>query len=284
MRSILVSLTALALGGPAVAQAEEPEEPPEPTAPPGPAASGAPAGERVVLPAKRLYARAMLELDLSADSALDPVSLAPDLFYGVTPAFTVGLVHSSAGRTGLIGRAGGSLCLTGDRCDGVYNGFGLEGRYHLTAGKISAAASFGLDVRDLDPFLLAARLGVIGRYRPSPSSKLAVDFAPSLFIGVTEREPSVVGAGGNKEVLVLPATVIYAASPRLAVMAQTGLVIPFEAAGDLYFVPLSLGASYEVNRQLTVEAAFSLLHLLGGGALPTGADARSFTIGGGYAF
>jgi hypothetical protein len=288
MRTILASLVILVLGGPALAEPAD-EPPPPPTAP---SSNGAFTGERVVLPVKRAYARAMLEIELSKDTAFDPVSLAPDVFYGVTPEFTAGLVHSASGATGIIGGTGSSLCFT-DACD-VYNGFGLDGRYHFKSGTVAVAANFGLYANNIDPFQLALKLGLIGRYRSRPSSKLAVDFAPALFIGITEREPSAIGATGNKEVFVMPVTVLYTVMPRLAAMAQLGLVIPFENADDLYAVPFSIGASYAVNKQITVEGAFSLQRLLGGdgggggamGApgLPTGADARSFTIGGGYAF
>jgi hypothetical protein len=276
MRSILVSVLVLQLGGAAVAQAEEPPPPPPEEAPPA-----GPVGERVVLPGKRLYARASIEINLSSGSAFDPFSIAPDVFYGVTPDFTVGLVHSSVAGTGFIGGVGSSLCFGG--CD-VYNGLGFDGRYHLKGGNLAVAGNFGLYVGALDPFQLAVKLGAVGRYRPSPSSKLAVDFAPSLFIGVTEREPAVMGAEGNKEVLVIPATVLYTAAPRIVAMVQTGLILPFASAGDLYSVPLSIGGSYQVNKQISVEAAFTLLALLGGELRATGFDGRSFTIGGGYAF
>jgi len=288
MRTILASLCILALGGSALA--DRVEEPPPPPA--APKDTGAFTGERVVLPAKRAYGRAMLEIELTKDTAFDPVSFAPDVFYGVTPEFTAGLVHSASGGTGIIGGTGSSLCFYDD-CD-VYNGFGLDGRYHVKGGTVAVAANFGLYANNIDPFQLALKLGMIGRYRPRPSSKLAVDFAPALFIGITEREPSEIGATGNKEVFTLPVTVLYTAMPRLTALVQLGLLIPFEDAGDLYAVPFSIGASYAVNKQITVEGAFSLQRLLGGdgggggamGApgLPTGADARSLTIGGGYAF
>jgi hypothetical protein len=288
MRSILVSLFILALGGSALA--DPAEEPPPPPA--APSSDGTFTGERVVLPVKRLYARAMLEIELSKGAAFDPVSLAPDVFYGVTPELTAGLVHSFSGATGIIGGTGSSLCFS-DACD-VYNGFGLDGRYHFRSGTVAAAANFGLYANNIDPFQLALKLGLIGRYRPKPSSKLAVDFAPALFIGITEREPAAMGGASNKEVFSVPVTALYTAMPRLTAMVQLGLVIPFENIGDLYFVPFSIGASYAVNKQISVEGAFTLLRLLGGdggggGAMgapgiPTGVDARSFTIGGGYAF
>lgn len=279
MRPILAISLVLALAGPAVAEPLD-----EPPPPPAAAATNGPAtGERLVLPAKRLYGQAMLELELSKGAAFNPVSLAPDVYYGVTADFTAGLVHSFAGRTGIIGGSSSSLCFN-DACDGVYHELGLDGRYQVTSGKIPVAASFGFYVNDFDPFRLALKLGVVGRFRPSPASKLAVDFAPSLFIGVTKREPELMGSTGNKEVFALPVTALYVAMPKLTAMVQTGLVVPFEGAGDQFFVPLSFGASYAVDKQISVQGAFSLLHLLGGNALGTGVDARSFTIGGGYAF
>jgi hypothetical protein len=278
MRSILASSFVLALGGPAFAEPLD-----EPPPPPATEASDGPAGESLVVPAQRLYGRAMLEIELTKDAAFDPVSLAPDVYYGVTSDFTVGLVHSFSGRTGVIGGSGSSLCFN-DACDGVYRGFGLDGRYQVTSGKVGIAANFGLYVNDFDPFRLAVKLGMVGRFRPSPLSKLAVDFAPSLLLGITAREPEMMGDLGNKEVFALPATALYAVTPKLTALLQTGLVVPFEGAADQFFVPLSLGASFAVNKQVSVEGAVSLLHLLGGDALATGVDARSFTIGGGYAF
>src|SRR5262245_40262487 len=106
MRLIVVSLSVLALGAPALAQTSD-----EPPAPPVDAPPAGPVGERVVLPAKRLYARAALEIELSSGTAGDPVSLAPDVYYGVTPELTVGLLHSALARTGVMGGTGSSLCL-----------------------------------------------------------------------------------------------------------------------------------------------------------------------------
>src|SRR6187431_1751683 len=128
MRLLIASLVVLALGGGAFAEPSD-----EPPPPPAAKEDGAPTGERVVLPAKRLYGRALLEIDLSADSAFDPVALAPDVYYGVSPDFTVGLVHSSVGILGVIGETGSSLCFT-EKCDGVYHNFGLDGRYQFLTG------------------------------------------------------------------------------------------------------------------------------------------------------
>src|SRR5882757_2600288 len=66
-----------------------------------------------VVPKGKLVLDAQLELNLSSGNAFKPVSLAPDLWYGVTDDITLGLVHSGLGETGFIGAVGDSLCLTG---------------------------------------------------------------------------------------------------------------------------------------------------------------------------
>ncbi|MEZ4363543.1 MAG: hypothetical protein R3B48_25430 [Kofleriaceae bacterium] len=272
MRTILITLTALGLW-PAAAHAQDSNT--EDLAAP----SSATAPERVTMPAKRVAIHAHLEINLSADTAFEPTSLAPDAWYGVNDDLTVGLVHSATARSGVVGGAGSSLCLTGSGggCAEAYRGFGLEARYQLLRDKISLAADGGLHINHFDPFQLALKLGVVGRWRPSPQSKLAVDFSPSLFFGFTERD------SGNKEVLVLPGTVMYAVAPKISLAAQTGLVLPFADAGDTFAIPLSLGASYQLNHRISLDVAFSLPALIGGDQITNGFDARTLTLGGGYA-
>jgi len=95
------------------------------------------------------------EIDLSAGHAAAPVSMAPDIWYGATPNLTVGLVHSSYGRTGFFGQSGDGICFTGedDGCDGSYRNAGVEARYHLYyANDFSLGANVGLLVVYFEPF------------------------------------------------------------------------------------------------------------------------------------
>ena len=270
------ALVMMVLLWPLTALAEEPETPPaESTA-------AVSAGEHEIMPAKRALVHVLVEMNLSADAAFKPFSIAPDLWYGVSDKLTVGLVHSFLAQTGIMGGFGSSLCLAGaaNGCDGVYGNVGVDARYQIKDGGFSVAVDTGLFVQDFDPFQLAGKLGIIGRWRPSPTSKLAVDIAPNLFFGLTERE----GAQANKEVLTMPATLMYGVTPKVAAAFQVGLVLPFEQAGDNYFVPVSVGGNYMLNKRASVDAAFTFLHLAGGGNVgATGADSRTFTIGGGYA-
>lgn len=258
----------------------------QPIGPPAPAEmTGASAGERMTMPAKRLALRTHLEINLSDGSAFEPVSVAPDAWYGINDDLTIGVVHSAAAASGVMGGVGSSLCLTGTSggCADVYRGLGVDARYHLRQGKIALAANGGLYINRLDPFQLAIKLGAIARWRPSPSSKLAIDAAPNLFIGLTERDATATQPG-NTEVLSLPISAVYDLRPKLSLAAQTGLVLPFTDTADRFAIPLSLGVGYQLSYRISLDAAFSLPALIGGDAVANGFDARTITLGGGYAF
>lgn len=266
----------------------EPETEPAFEAPPAvAAAAGAAGADQVTLPKGWLLLDAFAEINLSSGAVFQPFSISPDLWYGVTDDVTVGLVHSAAGRSGFIGGVGDALCLTGEDngCPDVYPGFGFDARYRLETGALVWAAEGGLYVRHLaDPFQLAIKLGAVGRWQ---SGGLAIELAPNLFIGLTNRTPTVtVGAPAvapNREVLDLPVTALYSVTPAITAAVQLGIALPLEDTGDAYAIPLSLGGHYRVDDRLDLTLAFSLPRLFGGGP-QTGFDARSLTLGGTYAF
>ena len=240
---------------------------------------------QMTLPAGRAFVQVFAEINLSADLALKPLSIAPDLWYGVSDELTVGLVHSGRGATGFFGLPGNGLCLTGadNGCPDVYHNVGIDARYHFyRSGGITAAADGGLFARSFDPFALALKVGATGRWQ---SGQLAVDLAPSIFAGLTERDPEGavdVEVTSNKEVFLLPVTAIYAVTPQLGAAVQAGVQVPFEETGDAWTFGLAIGAQYLVTEQVSADLAFSL-PLLAGGPDGTGADARVLTLGVGYA-
>lgn len=290
MRKQTTALVSVVLGATlSTARADDTESGAAPPAAMDPAPTASAAGvERLTLPKGRLVLDAALTINLSDGAVGKPISISPDLWYGVDDKLTVGLVHTAAGSTGFLGGVGGSLCLSGsdNGCADVYNNVGLEARYELKPGtpELSWVLDGGVYALATDPFTLAVKLGAIGRWH---KDKLAVEASPNLFIGVTERTSG--GEGGttevttNGETLYLPVTGIYTVAPKIAVAAQLGLVLPFEETGDTYRVPLSLGAHYTVDESIVANVAFSLPALIGGGE-GTGADARVLTIGGTYAF
>jgi hypothetical protein len=217
-----------------------------------------------------------------------PFSLSPDLWYGATDDITVGLVHSGLGASGFIGGVGDALCLTGTSggCGKLYPGVGLDVRYKLTTGDLAWAADGGLYARALDPFQLAIKLGIAGRWH---SGQLAVELLPNLFLGLTNRSPAAmmvgtmtVAAATNQEVLSVPVTGLYSLTPQLALALQLGVVLPIENLGDGYAIPLSIGGHYQATESLNLNLAISLPRLVA--KAPSGFDARTLTLGGTYAF
>lgn len=228
--------------------------------------------EQFITPKGAIVINGFLEVNLSTDAVGKPISLSPDVWYGATDELTVGLVHSSVGRTGFLGGFGDSLCF-GDLCSDVYHGFGIDGRYKLPYPPFSADA--GIYIDNLSPFALSIKLGASGRWR---FGKAAVEVQPSLFFGLAGRDE----LGGIKEVLSLPATGTYEVAPKIEVAGQLGLILPFENAGDAYAVPLSLAARYQVDEHLSAGIVLSLPVLIGGATI-NGFDVRTLTLGGSYA-
>lgn len=248
------------------------------------ASAGGEGGEQLTLQKGRLVVNAYLGIGLSDGAAFKPISLSPDVWYGVTDDITAGLVHSAVGTTGFIGGVGESLCLTGSGslCPDLYRNVGLEARYKLKMSSIAFAVDGGVYALQIqDPRLLDIKLGAVGRWHQGP---LAIEASPSLFIGLTNRSVDVAGVSvtTNPDILYLPGTALYTLNPMITLAAQVGLVLPLENTGDAYAVPLSIGAFYRVTEQFNATAAFSLPRLIA--ASSGGIDARSLTLGGSYAF
>jgi hypothetical protein len=250
------------------------------------AAAGGEGGEQLTLPKGRLILNAYLEVNLSGNGGtLKPISISPDLWYGVTDDITAGVVHSSVGTSGFIGGVGDSLCLTGSSsgCADLYRNVGVEARYKLKMSSIALAADAGVFSGHATDFhLIDVKLGAVGRWH---QGQLAVEAAPALLVAITDRSVDLPGGGSqttNPDILSLPGTVLYTLNPMITVAAQVGLLLPLENIGDNYSLPISVGAFYKVNDQLNVSAAFSLPRLIA--ASGGGIDARSITLGGSYAF
>jgi opacity protein-like surface antigen len=232
---------------------------------------------QLTLPGGKVFLDAFLEVNLSKDFAFKPVSIAPDIWYGVSDDLTLGLIHSSRGATGLFGGSGDGLCLTGKTkgCPHVYDNIGLDARYHLVRqGILTLAADGGLYAMTFDPFKLDLKLGAIARLQ---SGAFSFELGPNIFIGLNKR------SAGNKEVLAVPATFMYAVVPKVGIAAQFGLLVPF-ADTSLTMFGGSLGVQYFATDKLMLDAVFSLPALAGGSKVADGMDMRTFTLGVGYAF
>ncbi|MBT8493393.1 MAG: hypothetical protein KJO07_10085, partial [Deltaproteobacteria bacterium] len=151
----------------------------------------------------------------------------------------------------------------------------LQVRYALPVEALPLAVEGGLVARSYDPFALALKVGVVGRWE---RKALSVLFGLNLFAGLSERD------AGNKEVINIPITAMYALNAKAAVGLQTGISLPFEDAGDFYRVPVALGGRYMVTPKAHVDLIFTLPFLLSGIEPINGVDSRVLTLAGGYAF
>lgn len=237
--------------------------------------------EQLTLPAQKFVINGFFEASLSKKQVFKPVSISPDIWYGVTDEATVGLVHSSVGTTGFVGGVGDSLCLSGKKnnCVHPYPNVGADLRYRLVA---PFSVDAGLFVRNTDPFQLAVKIGADARWR---FDRLAVEALPSLFFGLSNRSKD---SSQNKDWLYLPVTASYEVVDHFELAIQTGLALQFEDAGDNYSIPLSLAGRYQVTKELGVGLAFSLPQLIApskvdGVERPHGLDVRTLMLGGSYA-
>ena len=156
--------------------------------------SGASDTDRFTLPKGKLALDAFVEMNLSSGEAFKPVSITPDLWYGVTDDVTIGLVHSGVGATGFLDVVGNSLCITGtaNGCGHVYNSVGLDGRIRIAK---PWAVDVGLYISSIsDPFQMAAKLGIDGRWT---WNKVALELQPSIFLGLTNRESLEIRTAGE---------------------------------------------------------------------------------------
>jgi hypothetical protein len=240
---------------------------------------------RMTLPEGRLLVQASIEMNLSTDLAFKPVSLSPDVWYGLTDDISLGLTHSGNGTAGFYGGVSDSLCLVGDSngCGGVYRNVSLLGRYSLIDTGLGLAAQGGLVVSDIDPFTFGIQLGAVGRWESRP---IAVVFHPNVYIGLNRREgDAMLNIAGNSGTLALPVAVMYDVMPALAVGLQTGLTMGFDDVATQWVVPVSLGGRYEVMPGAWAELVFSLpIVVTGADPAPGAFDTRVLTLGGGTVF
>jgi hypothetical protein len=266
--SLLVALTLFTIAGTARAQDEAAAAPAgDPAAAPAadptivppadatPVAVTAVGGDYVSAPlttsAGALKVTLPIVLNLSKSAVLKPVWIPLVLAYGVTDQLEVFISHTGVG-TPIA--AGDGVCLGGkDRgCDKFYNNVNLGAQFSLLRDNGMELAGIGaLEFRRLsDPMHLAIDVGVNFKYAAGP---LAVRVTPVIGIGVNKRS-----ADGNKEYLSVPVQIAFQAAPVLAVFLDSGIYGPTSHFGDLYSIPLGVGASFAVQPGLDVGAEFLL--------------------------
>ncbi|MEO6771571.1 MAG: hypothetical protein ABI467_00930 [Kofleriaceae bacterium] len=210
----------------------------------------------LVLAPGQLDAELVVETNLAPSGGFArPLSFAPDLWVGVTPRLTLGLVHSDPSLDRI--EPGASLCVRRDGflCDGFYRGGGVEARYlayDAAAWSIAPRARFL--VRDLDPVKPALTLGGELRWH---HGRFAISGAPYLQLGLGNTDR------GNRAELWLP--VVFAVQPtcRWVVELHSGWNSDLAVANDGWHIPIELAVRAAATRHFELGAAAGFTSLLG---------------------
>jgi hypothetical protein len=216
-------------------------------------------------------------VNLSADLVGKPFSIAPSIYYGVSDKLQIGLVHDFGSTMySPHPQPGAGLCLAGkdNGCAKVYDNVGIDALFGVAQGKFSAAVHGGVDITHIsDPLLADIRVGLLGKY--DVNDKIAVAFDPFVAIGVTKRDE-----GNFKQLINVPVYLWFHANPKLAAYAATGITGPTDHFGDLYVIPVGIGATYMVNDKISAGGDFWFTNLAGKNS---SADGRALGIRVGYA-
>lgn len=203
-------------------------------------------------------------LGMSGGDVLDfaePMVFAPEVYYGVSGQFTLGLTHTN--HPIALGWPAAGFCVSGEenRCGKAYNAIGLEAQYALTrGGNLGLAVRGGLSSPRFDPdFALGITAGLTIRFK---AGKVAVVLDPNLYIGAIARD-EFPGMDGPADFLFLPAHIQYQLNTQTMFYLMSGLNAPFKNMGDFYQIPLGIGANFAVNNRADLGAEFRLENLAG---------------------
>ncbi len=191
-----------------------------------------------------------LRIELSKDQVGDPISLAPDLYYGLTERITLGYFHE-------IG-----VCISGDGCATAYNDFGVEALFSLVyEGSVVMAGRIGTTFNPLDPFTGGVHAGLPVRLRAGDAA-LFVD--PRLYVGLFERDT-------RGDFLDVPVQLQYQITDQNVLLVTSGVRGPLSGFADAFAVPVGLGALATLSRRVDVGGEFLFTNLAGRGG---GVDGR----------
>jgi hypothetical protein len=199
--------------------------------------------------------RLTVETNLEAGRIARPLSLAPDAWWGITPRWTLGLIHSNASLDRI--DAGATFCVRqsdASTCRDLYRGSGVDVRYSALAGAWAIAPRLRVVIRDVDPFKPATTLGALVRWT---HGRFAIASDPYV------RLPLANHSLGNRAALSVPLWLMVQPAGGVMIAAHTGFDADFVVIGDGYHGPLALGATYRVTPEVDVGVELGWLKLLG---------------------
>lgn len=208
----------------------------------------------LALDPSHVVARLTAELNLQTTRFARPLAIAPDVWVGVLPRLTLGLIHSDASVDQIDSRT--SLCFRSDArsCDHVYRGSGLDARWSWREGSFAVAPRGRLLLRDIDPWKPAVTLGALARWT---HGRYAITSDPYLRLGLANREL------GNRAALVVPVWLGIQPTWRWLIALHTGWDSELATWRDGWHIPAALEILARVTGQLDLGVAAGFAHPLG---------------------
>jgi hypothetical protein len=194
--------------------------------------------------------RLTAEINVQPRDIAHPMSLAPDAWYGLTPRWTIGLIHSDPSVDQIATTS--SLCVRESAispCDRMYRGGGLDVRFDALAGQLALAPRLRVLIRDIKP---AITLGALARW---VHGRFAITADPYL------RLPLANHALGNRAALFLPLWLSVQPAERWAIARRTGYEGDLVVLRDGGHGPMALDVTARVTSEvdLGLEAGWGSL-------------------------
>lgn len=207
--------------------------------------------EPLVLGRGEVYARLVTEVDIGPRRHARPLSLAPDLWFGVSDAFTVGVIHSAMSVDRI--DAGSSFCVRelATKCSGLYRGSGVDLRMKWTPHVTWHVRGL---LRDIDPVKPALTAGALLRW---DRGALFVASDPYLRIGLANRE------AGNRDALVVPVWLGRRLGERVELALHTGIDGDLAVWRDGWHIPIGVRLEVTPARAIALGVEVGFRSLLG---------------------
>ncbi len=212
----------------------------------------------LVLRTGELDARVSLETNLEKSRYNRPLSLAPDVWIGVTDRWTVGLAHSNPSLDRI--DAGASLCVRHEPglCDRTYRGGHLDVRWSWREGTrdggLAIAPRARVLLRDVDPVKPAVAAGALVRWT---RGRFRISTDPYLRLGLANRDR------GNRAAVMVPVWLGIQPTCRWLVELHTGYDGDLAVWPDGWHIPVALVIRVAATASIDVSVEGGASSLLG---------------------
>ncbi|HEY0479013.1 MAG TPA: hypothetical protein VGD37_15950 [Kofleriaceae bacterium] len=181
--------------------------------------------------------RLTAEINVQPREVGQPTSLAPDAWWGVSPRWTLGLIHSDVSVDQIATSA--SFCVRQSEisaCNRLYHGSGLDVRYGALAGDLAIAPRMRLLIRDIDPIKPAITLGALARWT---RGRFAITIDPYVRLPLANHKE------GNRAAIFFPLW--------FAIQPATGWALAMHTGFDADVVVLRDGGRVPMALELTAR-------------------------------